>query len=256
MLLSLIRWVVLSFGVWMVSPLNLNACFNSEPENLLHPVQADSYSWGDFFKGFPGLLQAFNPFSFLITPKFGFESYSSEVPLRSSKLMIVAHPDDETLWGGCHLLAEKGWHVISVTNASHKVRRKEFSNAMNYVGASWEIWDHADLYFSNEFHPRLKSLLKEVIHRQHWDMIVSHGPVGEYGHRQHKALYKLVRSLVKKNFWVFDPFSRQPVPQWCKAAKSELLNFYGSQSKTFRAIYHFGPSNEYGADYESFFRAK
>lgn len=32
-----------------------------------------------------------------------------------SNLMIVAHPDDETLWGGAHL-SDGGWFVVCLTN--------------------------------------------------------------------------------------------------------------------------------------------
>lgn len=31
-----------------------------------------------------------------------------------TKLMIVAHPDDETIWGGAHL-ADKGYFVVCLT---------------------------------------------------------------------------------------------------------------------------------------------
>lgn len=33
------------------------------------------------------------------------------------KVMVVAHPDDETLWGGMHLLKNK-YLVICLTNAN------------------------------------------------------------------------------------------------------------------------------------------
>ena len=40
------------------------------------------------------------------------------------KLMIVAHPDDETIWGGSHLL--KGHYlVVCLTNGNNEKRKKE-----------------------------------------------------------------------------------------------------------------------------------
>ena len=37
------------------------------------------------------------------------------------KLMVVAHPDDEVLWGGANLLAEPGWKVLVATNVRNKM---------------------------------------------------------------------------------------------------------------------------------------
>jgi LmbE family N-acetylglucosaminyl deacetylase len=34
------------------------------------------------------------------------------------KIMIVAHPDDEMLWGGGNVLSQPGWFVVCATNAS------------------------------------------------------------------------------------------------------------------------------------------
>ena len=34
--------------------------------------------------------------------------------------MIVAHPDDEMLWGGMNLLFDNGWYVIVSTHGNKK----------------------------------------------------------------------------------------------------------------------------------------
>ena len=39
--------------------------------------------------------------------------------------MIVAHPDDETLWGGADLMKES-YFVVCLTNNYHTKRSKEF----------------------------------------------------------------------------------------------------------------------------------
>ena len=44
-------------------------------------------------------------------------------------VMIVAHPDDETLWGGEQLLKEN-YLVICITNGDNKIRKKEFEKVM------------------------------------------------------------------------------------------------------------------------------
>src|SRR5437899_9701587 len=47
--------------------------------------------------------------------------------------IIVAHPDDESLWFGGTLLRFREWGiqtvVVSLTNASHQVRADEFTQA-------------------------------------------------------------------------------------------------------------------------------
>ena len=89
---------------------------NSLPAFLLpdHHLQNQSTR-----KGFSRLLKAFNPLAAFSKPTYGGLRYHSSPRGIRKKLMIVAHPDDESLWGGCHLL-EGDWHVVSVTNASHQ----------------------------------------------------------------------------------------------------------------------------------------
>ena len=53
------------------------------------------------------------------------------------KLMIVAHPDDETLWGGAHLL-EDNYLVVCITCGPIKDRVNEFiSEKYNFFKKSW-----------------------------------------------------------------------------------------------------------------------
>lgn len=37
--------------------------------------------------------------------------------------MFVAHPDDETIWGGSHLL-KKHYLVVCLTNGNNKTRKR------------------------------------------------------------------------------------------------------------------------------------
>lgn len=38
-------------------------------------------------------------------------------------LMIVAHPDDETIWGGSHLI-NGNYTVLCITNGNNKKKKK------------------------------------------------------------------------------------------------------------------------------------
>ena len=64
------------------------------------------------------------------------------------KIMIVAHPDDEMLWGGMNLLLDSGWHVIVTTHGNKKdFRSNEFKNSIKYTGAyEWKMYDIKDKY--------------------------------------------------------------------------------------------------------------
>ena len=48
-------------------------------------------------------------------------------------LMIVAHPDDETLWGGAHI-ADGGYLVVCITNGNNPTRSAEFQSVMQASG--------------------------------------------------------------------------------------------------------------------------
>ena len=50
-----------------------------------------------------------------------------------NKLMIVAHPDDELIWGGVHLL-EDDYLVVCITRGYDKTRKKEFENVIEATG--------------------------------------------------------------------------------------------------------------------------
>ena len=51
------------------------------------------------------------------------------------KLMIVAHPDDEALFGGAELLTHSDeYKVVAVDEYYNEVRRAEFISSMQFIG--------------------------------------------------------------------------------------------------------------------------
>lgn len=144
-----------------------------------------------------------------------------------NKLMIVAHPDDETIFGGAQLIQEKGWLVICVTNGYNKVRRKEFKKVMKKVEAEFMIWNYEDKWNGDFDQIRLKSDLAKIITRQPIKKVVTHNLEGEYGHTQHQVLSKLVQELIDKNIYVFDTSIK--IDDDLLAKKKQLLDCYKSQ---------------------------
>jgi LmbE family N-acetylglucosaminyl deacetylase len=131
--------------------------------------------------------------------------------MEPDKLLVVAHPDDEVLWGGANLLREPGWLVISATNASNAGRKIEFQKTMSYFNVTqFRMLDVPDTYIdedevgvdratelANQLFDGsvLDTTLAELTSKQ-WKLVLSHNTQGEYGHVHHKK----VGQLVKKHF--------------------------------------------------------
>lgn len=125
-----------------------------------------------------------------------------------NKLMIVAHPDDETLWGGGHLL-DGGWYVVCLTNGYNKQRSQELNDALAISKSQYIILNYPDLNQNGKkddwkmVTKGIKKDIEKLIHYKSWDKIVSHNPDGEYGHIHHKKTNVIVKQISKQT-GVFD----------------------------------------------------
>lgn len=120
-----------------------------------------------------------------------------------NKLMIVAHPDDELLWGGSHLINDN-YLVVCVTCGSREKRLVEFSEAMYKTGDNYITLGYPDLVNKkvDEWETVENDIyqdLKYIISYKNWDLIVTHNPLGEYGHKHHKKLSNYVTDITNKN---------------------------------------------------------
>ena len=142
--------------------------------------------------------------------------------------MVVAHPDDESLFGGAALLQENGWKVVCVSNFRNTVRRKEFMEAMLLAGCRYEIWDYTDEIMTPFDADTLRNDLTRVLAELPWKRVVSHNQQGEYGHPHHIQIHKLMLDLVGEDLWVFgqgdDPLSES---MWWQ--KNDLVGCYYSR---------------------------
>lgn len=169
----------------------------------------------------------------------------------AKNLMIVAHPDDEVIFGGKLLFSGK-WKVVCVTNASDKsgfplsrisgsTRRQEFINVMNTYGHEYELWDYEDNGLNTNWHPSLKTKLSKLLSEHKYKLVVTHNLEGEYGHLQHKRLSELVHQLQPRNLHVFNyntsiypldiefnPYLQQLNP---------ILNMYSTQINAIKKFY-------------------
>jgi len=157
-----------------------------------------------------------------------------------NKIMIVAHPDDESIFGGSLLIRESDWKVVCVTDAHQEWRKLEFEKAMKFLRITdYEIWDFSDNLpaftpaWTEEITEEISDKLKKVLSEKKYDKIVTHNSEGEYGHNQHKAIHQIVKNLVKENLYVFGKCDER-LDKEVLMKKIDLLEiydykFYGSQ---------------------------
>ena len=182
-----------------------------------------------------------------------------ELPLDGiNKLMIVAHPDDEYIWGGAHLLTDD-WLVVVITNGDNDTRRAEFESMMEHtgdvglmlsypdkVGGSRSNWD----YWAGS----IRTDLETVIGYRNWEQIVTHNRDGEYGHQHHIYAHKLVveayrelNSSLPLTFFgtyyrnVDLPDNLTRVDSDILARKESLASIYESQTNTVKKFRHMFP---------------
>lgn len=149
-----------------------------------------------------------------------------------NKLLIVAHPDDETLWGYYQLKENKGWKILCVTNANNAIRVNELKNIAIYFDTALEIWNYQDSSFHYNMHPQLYKDISNEINKPNVKMVLTHNPLGEYGHIQHIKVSNVVLTVSKKPTYVFSYSSNN------KNKHNEICNlkkYYKSQYKSFQS---------------------
>lgn len=178
-----------------------------------------------------------------------------------NKVMIVAHPDDELIFGGANLINDD-YLVICITNKNNETRKKEFEKLMEATGDKGIMLSYPDKIF-NSFRSHwilccndIEKDLSVVLKYKDWDTIVTHNATGEYGHIHHKMTHRIVDGIcdelgksgkqkyfakyyknsqmngVDKSKYISDELVKQ---------KEELSKIYESQSKTIKKLQHIFP---------------
>jgi len=127
--------------------------------------------------------------------------------------LIVAHPDDETLWAGGTMLSESSWQcfVACLCRKYDTDRAPKFFKALSVLGARGIMGDLNDgpeqsPLDENEVEQAILQLIPDL----HFDLIITHNPHGEYTrHLRHEEVSSAVINLwaegklVTNELWTF-----------------------------------------------------
>jgi len=78
--------------------------------------------------------------------------------------------------------------------------------------------------------------LERMIKSRNWDKIVTHNPIGEYGHPQHKLIFEAIK-IITQDFYVFGK-SPQKIDLNILTKKVKALSFYVSEKEIIHQILH------------------
>ena len=114
-------------------------------------------------------------------------------------VMIIAHPDDETLWAGS-LIEKKKYLIICLTNGDNPIRKKEFEQAMEITGNYGVMLKYPDNpnHVKNNWDKvkdEIRNDIRYVVSYKNWETITTHNPEGEYGHIQHRFTSMMVTNI-------------------------------------------------------------
>lgn len=109
-------------------------------------------------------------------------------------LMIVAHPDDEVIFGG-HDLFCSDFLVIYCTNDYKRVNM--IKNLAKDKKFNALIFSHIDSLNKNIlFSAKLYDELKFIIQENNYETVITHNENGEYGHIQHILVHKMISNIL------------------------------------------------------------
>jgi hypothetical protein len=117
-------------------------------------------------------------------------------------LVVVAHPDDETIWMGGTLLENKNkWDttIISLCRKDDPDRAPKFKKACEILKVKYFISDLEDETLEELQLQEIIKRVRQFIKDKNYDYIFTHGENGEYGHKRHIDANRAIKEMLKKN---------------------------------------------------------
>lgn len=128
-----------------------------------------------------------------------------ELKLKSgAALVIVAHPDDETIWMGGTMLSlpNISWTILSLCRSDDHDRAPKFKKVCRLYGARAVISDLEDDGMMDvkeslpEIQTRIGSALKKI-GQNRFTYLFTHGYNGEYGHPRHIGAHRTINRMLR-----------------------------------------------------------
>jgi LmbE family N-acetylglucosaminyl deacetylase len=130
-----------------------------------------------------------------------------------SAIVIVAHPDDEIIWCGGLILQNPDWNwsILCLSRKDDPDRCPKFHRVCDFLSARGYISDLDDSDPLEKIDPRseIGSRIVENLNPARWDLCITHGSNGEYGHQRHREVHAEVLDLIRdgmlecKELWTF-----------------------------------------------------
>lgn len=188
--------------------------------------------------------------------------------------VIVAHPDDEVIWCGGLMASRPDWQwtVMSLCRAEDPDRAPKFHALCARRGVHGII---SDLDDGNPLAPidvyrDIGGRIIDLLPSLRWDLCITHGRNGEYGHPRHvhvhQAVLRLARSgpLACRELWTFAydceaPSGRCVPAEWAdqfvplteeqlREKRRTIQEEYGFAADSFEATACISPESFYRVD--------
>ena len=182
-------------------------------------------------------------------------------------LMIVAHPDDETIFGGDHI-KNGNYFILCITCGNNKTRKAEFEKVLKETHCKGIILSYPDKILNkrSDWTFCKNSISKDIctaINSNNWASIVTHNANGEYGHIHHKMLHNIVINTYDDCYQAreYHPplycfakyYPKKKLPKDLPSTVSEdsltqkenLLKVYKSQARTIDKLRHILPYEDF-----------
>ncbi|HEY3388423.1 MAG TPA: PIG-L family deacetylase [Prolixibacteraceae bacterium] len=127
------------------------------------------------------------------------QSGTAEGEKSKNVAIIVAHPDDETLWAGGTILSHPSWNwfIVCLSRKNDMERANKFYRVLqifNAKGIMGDLDDGPDQMPQEE--KVVEDAILDLLPPMFFDLIISHNPTGEYTrHIRHEEISRAVIQL-------------------------------------------------------------